>query len=104
MNCARQHRTSVSVRARVAVAAASEGEAEGEDTPPYCCKGNYCLCAVPRRRGLVTEVRGLMTHGAVIVREYGLAAVVGVQDATRRIRDGQRIRVHETDGYVEILP
>jgi pyruvate,water dikinase len=54
--------------------------------------------------GLVTEVGGLMTHGAVIAREYGLPAVVGVQGATRLIRDGQRIRVHGTDGYVEILP
>src|SRR5205807_7620003 len=54
--------------------------------------------------GLVTEVGGLMTHGAVIAREYGLPAVVGVQDATRLILDGQRIRVHGTDGYVEILP
>ncbi|MEO3923367.1 rifamycin-inactivating phosphotransferase [Micromonosporaceae bacterium B7E4] len=52
---------------------------------------------------LVTEVGGLMTHGAVIAREYGLPAVVGVQDATRLIPDGQRIRVHGTDGYVEIL-
>ncbi|MGX7675176.1 rifamycin-inactivating phosphotransferase [Plantactinospora sp. DSM 117369] len=54
--------------------------------------------------GLVTEVGGLMTHGAVIAREYGLPAVVGVVDATRLILDGQRIRVHGTDGYVEILP
>ena len=54
-------------------------------------------------RALVTEVGGLMTHGAVIAREYGLPAVVGVQDATRLIGDGQRIRVHGTDGYVEIL-
>ncbi|MBO0855832.1 MAG: phosphoenolpyruvate synthase [Nocardia sp.] len=54
--------------------------------------------------GLVTEVGGLMTHGAVIAREYGLPAVVAVENATRRIRDGQRIRVHGTDGYVEILP
>ncbi|GGS18456.1 putative phosphoenolpyruvate synthase [Streptomyces parvus] len=53
--------------------------------------------------GLVTEVGGLMTHGAVIAREYGLPAVVGVDRATRLIRDGQRIRVHGTDGYVEIL-
>jgi rifampicin phosphotransferase len=54
--------------------------------------------------GLVTEVGGLMTHGAVIAREYGLPAVVGVEQATQLIRDGQRIRVHGTDGYVEILP
>jgi pyruvate,water dikinase len=54
--------------------------------------------------GLVTEVGGLMTHGAVIAREYGLPAVVGVEQATRLIQDGQRIRVHGTDGYIEILP
>ncbi|MFL5419293.1 MAG: rifamycin-inactivating phosphotransferase [Myxococcales bacterium] len=54
--------------------------------------------------GLVTEVGGLTTHGAVIAREYGLPAVVGVERATRLIKDGQRIRVNGTDGYVEILP
>ncbi len=54
-------------------------------------------------KGLVTEVGGLMTHGAVIAREYGLPAVVGVENSTRLIKDGQRIRVHGTDGYVEIL-
>ena len=54
--------------------------------------------------GLVTEVGGLMTHGAVIAREYGLPAVVGVERATQLIQDGRRIRVHGTDGYVEILP
>ena len=54
--------------------------------------------------GLVTEVGGQMTHGAVIAREYGVPAVVGVEHATRLIRDGQWIRVNGTDGYVEILP
>jgi rifampicin phosphotransferase len=54
--------------------------------------------------GLVTEVGGLMTHGAVIAREYGLPAVVGVEHATQLIRDGQRIRVNGTEGHVEILP
>jgi len=53
--------------------------------------------------GLVTEVGGLMTHGAVVAREYGLPAVVGVEGATRLIRDGQRIRVNGTEGYVELL-
>jgi pyruvate,water dikinase len=54
-------------------------------------------------KGLITEVGGLMTHGAVIAREYGLPAVVGVEYATRLIKDGQRIRVNGTDGYVEII-
>jgi pyruvate,water dikinase len=54
-------------------------------------------------KGLVTEVGGLMTHGAVIAREYGLPAVVGVENATKLIKDGQRIRINGTDGYIEIL-
>lgn len=43
-----------------------------------------------------------MTHGAA--GSTACRAVVGVEQATRLIRDGQRIRVHGTDGYVEILP
>ncbi|KHD37694.1 phosphoenolpyruvate synthase [Clostridium acetobutylicum] len=54
-------------------------------------------------KGLVTEVGGLMTHGAVIAREYGLPAVIGVENATKLIKDGQQIRVNGTEGYVEIL-
>ena len=54
-------------------------------------------------KGLVTEVGGLMTHGAVIAREYGIPAIVGVKDATKLIKDQQRIRIHGTEGYVEIL-
>lgn len=53
--------------------------------------------------GLVTEVGGLMTHGSVVAREYGIPAVVSVTGATQRIRTGQRIRVDGTRGFVEIL-
>ncbi|MFC5451759.1 phosphoenolpyruvate synthase [Paenibacillus aestuarii] len=54
-------------------------------------------------KGLVTEVGGLMTHGAVIAREYGIPAIVGVEHATKLIQDGQRIRVNGTEGFIEIL-
>lgn len=54
-------------------------------------------------KGLVTEVGGLMTHGAVVAREYGLPAVVGVENATKLIKDEQRIRINGTEGYVEML-
>jgi len=54
-------------------------------------------------KGLVTEVGGMMTHGAVVAREYGLPAVVSVEDATKLIKDGQRIRINGTEGYVEFL-
>ena len=52
---------------------------------------------------VVTEVGGLMTHGAVVAREYGIPAVVSVAGATERIQTGQRIRVDGTRGFVEVL-
>lgn len=52
---------------------------------------------------LVTEVGGLMTHGSVVAREYGIPAVVGVEDALKKIKDGQIIRVDGTRGYVELI-
>lgn len=52
---------------------------------------------------IITEVGGLMTHGAVVAREYGIPAVVGVDDATTLIKDGQKIRVDGTQGYVTIV-
>lgn len=52
---------------------------------------------------VVTEVGGLMTHGAVVAREYGIPAVVSVASAVERIRTGQRLRVDGTRGFVLIL-
>jgi pyruvate,water dikinase len=57
----------------------------------------------PLAAGLVTEVGGLMTHGAVVAREYGIPAVVGVDRATEAIPDGALVRVNGTQGYVEIV-
>ncbi len=54
--------------------------------------------------GLVTEVGGLMTHGSVVAREYGIPAVVGVHDATTRLRSGDRVQVDGTTGIISILP
>ncbi|MGK7376199.1 phosphoenolpyruvate synthase [Planococcus sp. 1R117A] len=53
--------------------------------------------------GLVTEVGGMMTHGSVVAREYGIPAVVGVDMATELIKDGDVIKVDGTNGYVQIL-
>ena len=52
---------------------------------------------------VVTEIGGALTHGAVVAREYGIPGVVGVTDATKKIRSGQRVRVDGTDGYVLVL-
>jgi len=53
--------------------------------------------------GLVMEVGGMMTHGAVVAREYGIPAVVGVHDATQRLTTGQRVRVDGSSGRVTVL-
>lgn len=52
---------------------------------------------------LVMEVGGVVSHGAVVAREYGLPAVAAVADATSRLRTGQRIRVDGGDGTVTVL-
>jgi pyruvate,water dikinase len=53
--------------------------------------------------GLVMEVGGMMTHGSVVAREYGIPAVVGVHEATSRLKDGQRIRVDGTSGKIVVI-
>ncbi|MEM7126834.1 MAG: phosphoenolpyruvate synthase [Chloroflexota bacterium] len=53
--------------------------------------------------GLITEVGGLMTHGSVVAREYGIPAVVGVIEATKAIKTGDHLRVHGGAGYVEFV-
>ena len=53
--------------------------------------------------GLVMEVGGMMTHGSVVAREYGIPAVAGVAQATELLRTGQRLRVDGSSGRVELL-
>lgn len=53
--------------------------------------------------GLVTEVGGMMTHGSVVAREYGIPAVVGVHEATRRLTSGQCVRVDGTNGTIQFI-
>jgi len=89
-------------RARV-ILNMEEAELGGEDILVTACTDPSWTPLFVSIKGLVAEVGGLMTHGAVIAREYGLPAVVGVENATQLIKDGQRIRVNGTEGYVEIL-
>jgi pyruvate,water dikinase len=55
-----------------------------------------------RVAGVVTETGGLLSHAAVICREYGIPAVLGVPDATARIPDGARVTLHGGGGFVEL--
>jgi pyruvate,water dikinase len=53
--------------------------------------------------GVVTDVGGPLSHSSIVAREYGIPAVLGTSVATRRIRDGQRIRVDGDAGTVTLL-
>jgi rifampicin phosphotransferase len=53
--------------------------------------------------GLVMEVGGLMTHGAVVAREYGIPAIVGVDRATERLSNGQRVALNGSTGEIHLL-
>ena len=89
-------------RARVITSLADATMAKGDIlVAPYTDPGWTPL--FPLAAGLVTEVGGLMTHGAVVAREYGIPAVVGVDNATRLIKDGQQIVVDGSRGFVEII-
>jgi len=57
----------------------------------------------PLAGAIVTEIGGVLSHGALVAREYGLPAVVNVEGATSSIRDGTRVRVNGSEGTVEVL-
>jgi len=59
---------------------------------------------LPLLGAIVTDNGGLLSHAAIVAREYGIPGVVGTREATVRIRDGQRIRVDGDNGEVTLLP
>ena len=68
---------------------------------PYTDSGWTAILA--RARGIISEVGGALSHGAIVAREYGIPAVMDVHDATHFLRDGQRVRIDGQKGIVEIL-
>src|SRR5262249_34403628 len=55
-------------------------------------------------RGLVMETGGVLSHGAIVAREFGLPAVAGLADVHRRLKTGQRLRLDGGTGTVTVLP
>ena len=53
--------------------------------------------------GLVSERGGALSHGAIVAREFGIPAVVGVTDITKQLKDGDRVRLNGNLGTIELL-
>ena len=68
---------------------------------PYTDAGWAPLLA--RTGGLIAEVGGQLSHGAIVAREYGIPAIMDVTDATHRLVNGQRVRIDGQLGTIEIL-
>ncbi len=68
---------------------------------PYTDSGWAPLLA--QAKGLIAEVGGRLSHGAIVAREYGIPAVMDIHEATRLLRDGQRVRLNGQSGLVELL-
>ena len=56
-----------------------------------------------RCAGVVVETGGILSHGAIVAREFGLPAVVGIPDVHRRLQSGQRLRVDGNSGEITLL-
>ena len=82
---------------------ACDGKSPGEREVQTWCADPAWTPLFMLAGGLVMEVGGMMTHGSVVAREYGIPAVVGVHQATLRLKDGQRIRVDGTTGKIATL-
>jgi len=52
--------------------------------------------------GVVTEVGGMLSHGAIVAREYGIPAVMGIPGATKLVREGEMVRVDGNKGVVSL--
>ncbi len=68
---------------------------------PYTDAGWAPLLA--RAQGLIAEVGGRLSHGAILAREYGIPAVMDVANATQRLHTGQWVRLNGQTGLVEVL-
>lgn len=89
-------------RARVVLDPSTAALKEGEIlVAPFTDPGWTPL--FQQAKGLITEIGGMMTHGSVIAREYGIPAIVGVDRATMLIRDGALLRLDGTAGHVIVL-
>jgi pyruvate,water dikinase len=53
--------------------------------------------------GLVTETGGVLSHGAIISREYGIPAILGVDNITKTLKTGDRVRINGSNGTIELL-
>ena len=57
----------------------------------------------PHAIGLVTDIGSMLAHGSIVAREYGIPAVLGVGDATQRIKSGQKIAIDGNRGLATLL-
>ena len=89
--------------ARVVLSAEQFGEVQRDEIVVCRMTSPSWVVLFTKIAGLVTDAGGMASHPAVVSREFGIPAVVGTSDATRRIKTGDRVRVNGSTGRVEIV-
>ena len=84
------------------VPASSTGSSRGTSSSPSSTTEAFNIL-LPLLGGIVTDSGGLLSHSAIVAREYGIPGVVGTRTATQRIADGARVRVDGDKGEVTVL-
>ena len=79
------------------------GRIEPGDVLLTSCTTEAFNIILPLLGAIVTDRGGLLSHPAIVAREYGIPAVVGTREASRLIADGTRVRVNGTTGEVLVL-
>jgi rifampicin phosphotransferase len=93
----------VEARARIVLGPQCFGKIEQGDVLVARTTSPTYNVLLPMLGGIVTDRGGLLSHAAIVAREYGMPAVVGTSDATKRIRDGARVRIDGARGTVEVV-
>jgi pyruvate, water dikinase len=89
--------------ARVILAASQIGEIEQDEILVCPITAPSWGPVFGKIKAAVSDIGGIMSHAAIVSREYGLPAVVGTGSGTRRIKTGDRLRVDGNTGHVTIL-
>ena len=88
---------------RVVAGESEFGKLRAGDVLVCECTSPAWSIVFPSLSAVVTNSGGLLSHPAIVAREFGIPAVVATGDATSRLRDGQRVEVDGTAGTVRVV-
>jgi phosphoenolpyruvate synthase/pyruvate phosphate dikinase len=75
---------------------------KGDIVCTYSCSASF-NCVVGLCAGIVTDYGGMLSHAAIVAREYGIPAIVGSQQATAKFKDGDIVKIDSSTATVSLV-